>query len=345
MYHARVLRVLAEGGFVLATAGLDPGPDYWRTVAAMCGFLRGLLGPGGELPLVGDSVRDERLDARVLLRGVEEVLPFPAPEAVRGDRFHRGSGFLILEDGDRGDRLLLDAGPVCPDRLPAHGQADTFSFELRAGGAEVVVDAGVSGYEAGPDREWSRATRAHSTVEIDGEDSSEVFGSFRIGRKAAVRRAEFRLDGRFGSLTAEHDGYRHRGAVHVRLAAHLAPGLYLVADRARGIRHMECTSRLHLGPGVEVESESGGVLRIRSPNGVVRVAPFGVRSLEFESGTCSPSFGTRLPTKLAALRGAGRDVVFGFLLATDDRPELGARLDGSVIRLRAGGSEWTRALP
>jgi hypothetical protein len=345
MYHARVLSVLAEGGLVLASAGRDPEPEYWETVGRMCAFLDGLLGPDGALPLLGDSVRDERFTPRMLLRAVEEILPFPVGPAPRGDRYHPDSGFCVLEDGERGDRLLLDAGPVCPDRLPAHGQADTFTFEFRAGGAEVVVDPGVGGYEAGPDRDWSRGTRSHSTVEVGGENSSEVFGSFRVGRRARVRGADFRRDGAFGTLAAEHDGYRHRGAYHARLVSHLGPGLYLVADRVRAARPAVSRSRIHFGPTAQVGERAGAGFQVHAGEALVWVVPFGAGRSGFEAGTCSPSFGSWLPTKLLTLTGSGRSVAFGYLLATGDRTDLSAWLDGSTVRVRADGREWSRALP
>ena len=44
-------------------------------------------------------------------------------------------------------------------------------------------------------------------VTMDGEDSSEVWASFRVGRRARVRDASWStVDGR-GSFSGEHDGY------------------------------------------------------------------------------------------------------------------------------------------
>ena len=75
---------------------------------------------------------------------------------------------LSFEDREEGHRLLLDAGPVCPDSLPAHGQADTFTFELHIGGCPFVVDAGLFEYAPGEMRDWCRSTRAHSATNASG---------------------------------------------------------------------------------------------------------------------------------------------------------------------------------
>ena len=46
--------------------------------------------------------------------------------------------------------LLLDVGPLGPDYLPAHGHADTLSFEMALHGQRVIVDSGVSRYDNSP---------------------------------------------------------------------------------------------------------------------------------------------------------------------------------------------------
>ena len=91
------------------------------------------------------------------------------------------SGYARLARGDA--VLLLDAAPVGPDYLPAHAHADTLSFELSLFGRRVIVNSGTSVYGGGPERRRQRGTAAHSTVAIEGTDSSEVWG--RISRRAA----------------------------------------------------------------------------------------------------------------------------------------------------------------
>ncbi len=102
----------------------------------------------------------------------------------------------------------MDAGPIGPDYLPGHGHGDMFSYELSLDGRRVVVDGGTSTYEAGPERDWVRSTRAHNTVEIAGEDQCEFFGAFRVGRRGRPRdvAAEVTADGLH--VAGWHDGYR-----------------------------------------------------------------------------------------------------------------------------------------
>lgn len=94
----------------------------------------------------------------------------------------RDSGYVRFEAGPA--VALLDVAPIGPDYLPGHAHADTLSFELSLFGERVIVNGGTSRYGSGPERLAERGTAAHSTVQIDGADSSEVWGGFRVARRA-----------------------------------------------------------------------------------------------------------------------------------------------------------------
>ena len=115
----------------------------------------------------------------------------------------RDSGFARLAS----DRvvLILDVGSVGPTYLPAHAHASTLAFD----GRRLVCDAGVSTYETCAQRPEERGTAVHNTIMLDGEDSSEVCASFRVGRRARVRGATVECKEGQASSTATHDGYRH----------------------------------------------------------------------------------------------------------------------------------------
>ena len=97
---------------------------------------------------------------------------------------------------------------VGPDYLPAHAHADTLSFEMSLFGQRVFVNSGTSCYGQGEERRQERATSAHNTVEINGENSSEVWGGFRVGRRAYPTKPEIREEGDRILISASHDGYK-----------------------------------------------------------------------------------------------------------------------------------------
>ena len=156
-------------------------------------------------------------------------------------------------------RLIADVGALCPDELPAHAQADTFTFELSVDGTRLIVDAGVDEYAAGPWRAYYRSTRAHNTVQVDGEDSSECWGSFRAARRARVSRACLQETREWQVLGARHDGYRRlpQPVTHDRTFALAASSLLVVRDHVTGAGSHRVERYLHLHPDTEVRPGVG----------------------------------------------------------------------------------------
>lgn len=157
-----------------------------------------------QLGCMNDSVPDDNGRRRFLLQRAAElgICPDSTPLGESGLRVLRfGSG-----------RALLDVGTVGPRYIPGHAHAGTVSFELSDPHGPVLVDTGVSTYDAGSRRSYERSTAAHNTVEIAHRSSSEVWGAFRVGRRARVRV----LRDTDSEVEAEHDGYRHLRVIHRR---------------------------------------------------------------------------------------------------------------------------------
>ena len=93
-----------------------------------------------------------------------------------------------------------------------HAHADTFSFALCYKGMPIIVDLGISTYEAGGKRSWERSTNAHNTLEINYIDSSRVWGAFRVANRAAVAITHESQD----EVAACHNGYRYLSVEHCR---------------------------------------------------------------------------------------------------------------------------------
>jgi uncharacterized heparinase superfamily protein len=220
-YHVRVMQVLEEIAVYLPpTANRQP---------ATRAFLHAILPPNGRLPLFKDTTF--------------EHVPFDAPPP-QPSRWLQASGYAVMRDDARGDHLIADFGKVCPDYLPAHAHADMFSFELTIDGKPVVVDSGVYEYAPGEWRRWFRSTAAHNTVEIDGRDQSEMWGSFRVGRRARPRDVTWRDEPAFTVISGEHDGYAP--LIHRRwIVALKTLRVWLVADRVTGPAGHDVRSRVH----------------------------------------------------------------------------------------------------
>jgi hypothetical protein len=135
------------------------------------------------------------------------------------------SGYYLLGSGfDTPDevRLLADAGPLGYLSIAAHGHADALSFVLNVHSREILVDPGTYAYHTDPAwRRYFRSTRAHNTVEVDGEDQSVQTGNFMWSQHARARCIEFESGADVQRFVAEHDGYQrladpvtHRREIH-----------------------------------------------------------------------------------------------------------------------------------
>jgi hypothetical protein len=159
------------------------------------------------------------------------------------------SGYVVIRPGPR-LWLVIDVGVACPPNLPAHAHADCLSFEMAVDGQRIVVDTGTSTYAAGPIRDYERSTAAHNTVEVDGQSQIEVWGAFRVGRRAKPTLELMRDDGHVIDLWASHDGYRRLPGrpVH-RRRFEIDDASVTVTDLVEGDGSHRVISRVHLRPG------------------------------------------------------------------------------------------------
>ena len=207
-----------------------------------------MLLPDGDVPLFNDCV----------LVGRERLAALaPAPRPPGRLVVLQPSGYVVIRPGPR-LHLVADVGPPCPPDLPAHAHADCLSFELAIDGVRTVVDTGTSTYAPGERRHYERSTRAHNTVEIDGEDQSEVWETFRVARRArpTLHRAVDDGEGPI-EVTASHDGYRRLPGrpVHTR-TWRVTGGDVEIFDRVEGGGVHRVCSRVHL-------AETGAALDVR----------------------------------------------------------------------------------
>ena len=157
------------------------------------------------------------------------------------------SGYVRVCWGDM--VALLDVAPIGPDYLPGHAHADTLSFELSLYGRRVLVNSGISCYGTGPERSRQRGTATHNTVAINGQDSSEVWGGFRVARRA--RPFGLRIEESENSLkvVCAHDGYTRLPGrpIHWR-EWHFSEGAMEIIDTIEG-EFDEAMGRLFFHPG------------------------------------------------------------------------------------------------
>jgi len=196
---------------------------------------------------------------------------------------------------------LLDVAPIGPDYLPGHAHADTLSFELSVFGQRVVVNGGTSRYGLGPERLRERGTAAHSTVVVAGQNSSEVWGGFRVARRAYPFDLQVLDEAGVSKVACSHDGYKRLpGAPEHRREWVMDAVSLQVSDTVRGGTHT-ALARYILHPAVTVVAVGSNAwqLTLASAQSLRVVVSAGLGRIE--PASYAPEFGIVLPTQCLAV--------------------------------------------
>ena len=188
------------------------------------------------------------------------------------------TGYYLLQGGagQTSVSAIFDCGALGLGSLAGHGHADALSLVLRLGGEDVLVDPGTYDYFTYPQwRQYFRSTRAHNTVEVDGQNQSEIQGLFLWGRKAKAHCIAWQPGDQGGQVVGEHDGYTrladpvtHRRSVNLDVAA---CGLEIRDElRCRGAH--EATIWFHFAEGCRLLEQAGSMLKIQAGSLIVELA-------------------------------------------------------------------------
>ena len=213
------------------------------------------------------------------------------------------SGYARLELGTA--VALIDVAPVGPDYLPAHAHADTLSFEMSLNKKRLIVNSGTSVYGISAERHRQRGTAAHSTLFLANENSSEVWGGFRVGRRAHVSEILAEKTLKVLKLTAQHDGYCHLAGrpIHRRTWC-LEKNSLTIHDDIIGRNFQSCDIRFHLAPDIYVKACSHGTAILSDCNGnqIVKVSSTPKRALNIENSSWHPEFGKIVPNLCISIK-------------------------------------------
>jgi uncharacterized heparinase superfamily protein len=311
-YHCQVLADLIDVADLLRAVGLAPAAEVSAAVDRMRHWLGAVLTPAGQVPLLNDGYPVDRELLVALRPGPDPVSP-ASPVLVLAE-----TGLVRAMAG--GWHLLADVGPPCPPSLPAHAHADTFGCLVHVDKVPLLVDTGTSTYEPGPTRRHERSTAAHSTVQVDGADSTEVWGVFRAGRRARVSGLAVHTGPSGITCEAVHDGFRCLpGRPLHRRRWSLTSDELQVEDLVTGRGRHDLVIRWQLAVGTAMRAVDGIAL-VTSP-----------------AGAFSVTIAATAPVLLTA---ETRPVAAGFG-STTDAPVLTCRIN-AVLPVRAT-TVWSRA--
>jgi uncharacterized heparinase superfamily protein len=221
-----------------------------------------------------------------------------------GVLFLEESGYVRASLGS--STMIMDVGNIGPDYIPGHAHADTLSIELSIGMQRIFVNSGTSCYGVSPERLRQRSTASHNTLMLDNKNSSDVWGGFRVGKRAKpiCRSVKERSDSI--SVKCAHDGYVTLlgGALHRREVS-LSVGELHVRDEVEGnFRTANVFYHLHPDIGVMVR-DNDVLLKWATGEAVLTVAGGKVSAID---KTFHPEFGVSIENKCLHIELNDREV-------------------------------------
>ena len=208
MYHQIILSRLLDGIQLIKLNSewkKDDLLSFLETKASlMISWLHNITYKNGNIPMLNDATFN-------IAPNSENIFSYAKHLGINSQNIPLSdSGYRKIKLNNY--ELLLDIGNVGPDYQPGHAHSDTFNFELIKEGNPIFVDTGISTYEKNAIRQYERATHSHNTVKIGSKEQTQVWGGFRVAKRARITH----LTEKPNLIEANHDGYLSSGYKHTR---------------------------------------------------------------------------------------------------------------------------------
>jgi len=259
LYHLLVLRDLLSVIAALNCAQEKVPPIFLEKLRQMDSFLTKIRFRQESLPLFNDSVRQPEFSIEAIQQMSQKVLksvPLDKGQQEKGQT----SGYFIFDNSLDRETLIVDAGSPGPAYLQGHAHCDLLSFEYSFQGIPVIVDSGVHGYKGSPFREYSRSTRAHNTLMINGLEQFEIWDAFRVARQPKRIQGGVTLKDGSWQFVGSYSPYHQPKWKHQRTIKCIQHGEWLIMDQVHAQRGCSIESYLHFHPDWELKIEANKII-------------------------------------------------------------------------------------
>ncbi len=145
--------------------------------SGMLGWMNSMKFENGRLPMVNDSAEGISLSCNELNQYAGELKIQEKKITLKESGFRKVKTDVY--------ECLIDLGGL-EEVNAGHGHADSLSFILHVHKQPFIIDTGISTYQASERRTFERSTEAHNTVTFKNRAQSELWGSFRVGKRVKI---------------------------------------------------------------------------------------------------------------------------------------------------------------
>ena len=148
------------------------------TASRMLGWMNEVTFENGDMPLMNDAAIGIAPSAHALLGYAAELKIVPEKITLKE------SGYRKIKKPVY--ECLVNVGGLEPAENAGHAHADSLHFILYVNKVPFIIDTGTSTYENNARRIYERSTAAHNTVTVQGSNQSELWDSFRVGKRSEI---------------------------------------------------------------------------------------------------------------------------------------------------------------
>lgn len=277
MYHQIMLFRFLEALYYLPENS-DLYPVFLSTSKKMFGWIDEMSFRNGDLAHFNDSTDHQAYSKKEILGMAEDCGIKEHPSTILKESDYRkfeGKNF----------EMIIDACGIEPETQPAHTHADSLSFILYSQGKPVIIDPGVSTYEANERRNWERSTEAHNTVTFRGQNTADVWGKFRVARRPDVTIKNESDSGIHINLTCKlpsGDRFKHQRKFSVQ------EDIIEISDSVNLPERVE--GRLHFHPAIKIQELSENTVILEEELKIEFKNIFQIQKFTFK---CSTAFNLR----------------------------------------------------
>ncbi len=304
MYHSMMLENLLDCINLYQAYG-KAIPAQWQTYSqAMFAWLRCMCHVDADISFFNDAAFGVAPSLKELVEyharlniAIQNTTVMDSAGGLRSRVTHlKASGFCRIQYDNM--LLIADVAPIGADYQPGHGHADALSFEMSVHGQRLFINSGTSTYSENHERLRQRSTKAHNTVVIDDRNSSDVWKSFRVAKRAKVFAIKVMEEQNGVSLSASHDGYyQHNKIIHTRTWK-ASENKVLITDVIKGNGEHKIQIMFYVHPQIKVMQHDDYHLHFYNKHNI-RFASLSVdHRVKLISSTYHPEFNVSIPNKL-----------------------------------------------